>query len=85
MASTKLPSLEQLKTSLAKCQGKMAEMLQAITDALTEIEEAKADKTELDDLVKQLAYGNLTFGLYTPDGKVLCTSDGAQLTAEKHI
>ena len=42
--AAKLPSLAQLKTSLAKCQGKMAEMLQAITDALTEIEEAKADK-----------------------------------------
>lgn len=83
--AAKLPSLAQLKTSLAKCQGKMAEMLQAITDALTEVEEAKADKTELDDLVKQLANGNLTFGLYTSDGKVLCTSDGAELTANKPI
>lgn len=83
--AAKLPSLAQLKASLAKCQGKMAEMLQAITDALTEIEEAKADKTELDDLVKQLAYGNLTFGLYTSDGKVLCTSDGTELTANKPI
>lgn len=55
--AAKLPSLAQLKTSLAKCQGKMAEMLQAITDALTEVEEAKADKTELDDLVRQLANG----------------------------
>lgn len=83
--AAKLPSLAQLKTSLAKCQGKMAEMLQAITDALTEVEEAKADKTELDDLVKQLANGNLTFGLYTSDGKILCTSDGAELTANKLI
>lgn len=83
--AAKLPSLAQLRTSLIQVQNKISEVLTSMTDAVTEVEEAKADKTELDDFAKQLANGNLTFGLYTSDGSVLCTSDGAELTANRPI
>lgn len=47
--------------------------------------DAKATGDALDSIMLMLVTGRLTFGLYTDAGAVLCTSDGAQLTAEKHI
>lgn len=59
------------------------------TDKTLRIDGAPADAQavggELDELMSMLVTGRLTFGLYTDAGAVLCTSDGAQLTAEKHI
>ena len=59
------------------------------TDKTLRIDGAPADAQavggEFDALMSMLVTGRLTFGLYTDAGAVLCTSDGAQLTAEKHI
>jgi hypothetical protein len=59
------------------------------TDKTLRIDGAPADAQavggELDELMSMLVTGRLTFGLYTDAGAVLCTSDAAQLTAEKHI
>lgn len=59
------------------------------TDKTLRIDGAPADAQavggELDELMSMLVTDRLTFGLYTDAGAVLCTSDGAQLTAEKHI
>lgn len=59
------------------------------TDKTLRIDGAPADAQavggELDELMSMLVTGRLTFGLYTDTGAVLCASDGAQLTAEKHI
>ena len=59
------------------------------TDKTLRIDGAPADAQavggELDVLMSMLVTGRLTYGLYTDASAVLCDSDGAQLTAEKHI
>lgn len=47
--------------------------------------DAKATGDELDSIMLMLVTGNLTFGLYTSTGDVLCASDGSALNANKHI
>ena len=85
MASTKLPSLEQLKRSLSACQGKIAEVPSAVSDALSEIDEKTASKEDLDTLTQQLMTGELLVVLTASDGSVLVTADSKALTANRKI
>lgn len=43
-SKTPLPALAQLQAALARCNGKIAEVLKAASDAITEVSNAKADK-----------------------------------------
>lgn len=43
--ATKLTSLAQLQAAVTKCQSKIAETLKAASDAITEVSNAKADKS----------------------------------------
>lgn len=43
--ATKLTSLAQLQAAVTKCQSKIAEALKAASDAITEVSNAKADKS----------------------------------------
>ena len=43
--ATKLTSLTQLQAAVTKCQSKIAEVLKAASDAITEVSNAKADKS----------------------------------------
>lgn len=85
MASTKLPSLEQLKRSLSACQGKIAEVLSAVSDALSEMDEKTASKEDLDTLTQRLMTGELLVVLTASDGSVLVTADSKALTANRKI
>lgn len=61
----------------------------ANTDKTLRIEDAPADAKAvgdtLDSIMLMLVTGNLTFGLYTGTGEVLCASDGSVLIANKTL
>ena len=56
--ATKLTSLAQLQAAVTKCQNKIAEVLKAASDAITEVSNAKADKVD----VKTLTIPNTGWG-----------------------
>lgn len=61
----------------------------ASTDKTLSIADAPADAKAvgdtLDSIMLMLVTGNLTFGLYTSTGGVLCASDNSTLTANKTL